>query len=101
MARLFPGAVLCFATFRETLNLDEIKALTRIVLRGRKSLRTGKLLNPVLILTAKELFPQFQWDRQFHEGYGDRSKYAEMVYMRRDIEELSSFLQQVHLGMSS
>lgn len=101
MANLFPGAILCFATFRETLNPDEIKALTGIVLRGRKTLRTGKLLNPVLILTAKELFSQFHWNRQLHEAYGDRSKYAEMVYMRRDIEELCSFFQQVHLGMSS
>ncbi|MCI0626245.1 MAG: hypothetical protein L0387_32145 [Acidobacteria bacterium] len=101
MAKLFPGAVLCFATFRETLNAGEIKALTRIVLRGRKSLRTGKLLNAVLILTGKELFSQFRWDRQLHEAYGDRAKYAEMVYIRRDIEELCSFSQQVHLGMSS
>ncbi len=101
MASLFPGAVLCFATFRETLTQGEIKALTRIVLRGRKSLRTGKHLNPVLILTAKELFSQFQWDRQLHEAYGDRSKHAEAVFLRRDIEELCSFLQQVHLGMGS
>lgn len=101
MAHLFPGAVLCFATFREKLNPDEIKALTRIVLSGRKSLRTGRLLNPVLILTGKELFSQFDWGRQLHEAYGDRSKYAEMAYMRRDIEELCGFFQQVYLSMSS
>jgi hypothetical protein len=101
LASLFPGAVLCFATLRETLNPDEIKTLTRLVLRGRKFLRTGKLLNPVLILTGKELFSQFYWNRQLGETYGARAKHAEIVYTRRDIEELCSFSQQVHLGMSS
>jgi len=88
MAKLFPGAVLCFATFREALNAVEIKGLARIVLRGRKSLRTGKLLNPVLILTGKEPLSQFRWDRQLHEAFGDKAKYAEMFYMRRDIEAM-------------
>ncbi len=70
MANLFPGAVLCFATFRDSLNPDEIRALTRVVLRGRSSLRTGKLLNPVLVLTGKELFSQFHWHKQLQDAYG-------------------------------
>ncbi len=101
IADLFPGAVLCFATFREGLDTRETQALTKIVRRGRSFLRAGRLRNPVLVLTGKELFAQFSWDREFCEIYGDRAEYARMVYLRRDIEELCDFTQQVHLGMES
>lgn len=101
MADLFPGAVLCFATFRETLNPDEIKSLIKIVHRGRASLRTGRVRNPVLILTGKELFAQFRWNRDLYEIYGERAQYARTAYIRRDIDELCDSTQQVHLGMES
>lgn len=101
LAEIFPGVVLCFATFRDSLTSKEIKALSKIVHRGRTSLRTGRVRNPVLILTGKELFSQFQWHREFYEAYGDRAQYARMAYIRSDIEELCDFTQQVHLGMES
>jgi hypothetical protein len=101
LAELFPGAVLCFATFRETLTRTEINGLTKIVRRGRAALRTGRVRNPVLVLTGKELFSQFNFNRNLYEVYGERSQYARMAYIRRDIEELCDFAQQVHLGMES
>jgi hypothetical protein len=101
LAALFPGAVLCFATFRDSLNPSEVRALTRLVLRGRNSLGSGKLLNPVLVLTGKELFSQFLFNTQLHDVYGARAQHARMAYLRADIEELCDFTQQVHLGMAS
>jgi hypothetical protein len=101
LADLFPGAVLCFATFRESLTSEEIKAITKIVRRGRSSLRTGKVRNPVLIVTGKELFAQYSFTREFYEVYGDRAEYARMAYLRSDIEELCDFTQQVHLVIES
>jgi hypothetical protein len=101
LAEVFPGAVLCFATFRESLTSKEVKALTTIVRRGRTSLRTGRVRNPVLILTGKELFSQFRWNRELYEVYGDRAEYARTAYMRRDLKELCDFTQEVHLGMES
>ena len=98
MAEVFPRAVLCFATFRESLTSKEKQVLTTIVRRGRTSLRTGRVRNPVLILTGKELFAQFHWNRDLYEVYGDRAEYARMAYLRRDIEELCDFTQQVISG---
>jgi hypothetical protein len=98
---LFPGAVLCFATFRDKLTRKEIKSLTRIVRRGRARLGTGRVRNPVLILTGKELFSQFSFATEFYEEYGDKAQYARMAYIRRDIEELCSLSQEVHLGIES
>jgi hypothetical protein len=37
VAQLFPGAVLCFCTFNENLDANEIKGITKIVKAGRDS----------------------------------------------------------------
>ncbi len=57
---MFPGAVLCFCTFNEVLDAKEKKGLKKIVEGGRQILDVGMQLNPVLILTGRELFGQFR-----------------------------------------
>jgi hypothetical protein len=100
LAKLFPGAVLCFATLRETLKPTEKRAISRIAQSGRASLKTGQQTNPVLVLTRLELFGQFKIGR-FTDHYGARSKYAERAFVVRDLQDLCDFTQQVHLGMES
>lgn len=60
----------------------------------------GKRMNPVLILTARELFSEFKIS-DFYSLYGDKADYARGVYMRKDIQELCEFTQQIYLGMPS
>jgi hypothetical protein len=98
LVKLFPGAVLCFATLKGELTPTEKREIARIVRSGRRSLRAGQKKNPVLVLTRLELLGQFKIGGCTDE-YGSRSKYAERVFMRRDVEELCDFTQQVHLGM--
>lgn len=100
LANLFPGAILCFATLKEMLSIRERREISKIARRGRASLKTGQQTNPVLVLTRLELFGQFRI-AAFSESYGDRAQYASHVFMRRDIEEVCDFTQQVHLGMES
>jgi len=100
LGKLFPGAILCFATLKETLSVREQREISKIARRGRASLRAGQQTNPVLVLTRLELFGQFRIGG-FSASYGDRAKYASHVFLRRDIEEVSDFTQQVHLGMES
>lgn len=52
----FPGAVLVFSTLRESLTPKEVKELTRLVKAGRKYWKNERPINPVLILTGRELF---------------------------------------------
>jgi hypothetical protein len=99
-ATLFPGAVLCFCTFNETLDKNEIKGLTKLAKLGRKRMQVGKQTNPVLILTARELFAEFK-NSDFYSTYGDKAEYARHVYMRDDMQELCEFTQQLYLGMPS
>jgi hypothetical protein len=99
-ASLFPGAVLCFCTFNEALDKQEIKGLTKLAKQGRKRMDVGKQMNPVLILTARELFSEFKMT-DFYSMYGDKAEFARHVYMRDDMQELCEFTQQLYLGMPS
>ena len=99
-AELFPGAVLCFCTFNEALDKNEIRGLTSLAIQGRARLDVGKQMNPILILTARELFSEFKMT-DFYSLYGDKANYARSVYMRDDMEELCDFTQQLYLGMPS
>jgi hypothetical protein len=99
-ANLFPGAILCFCTFNEALETEEIKGLTKLAKQGRKRMDVGKRINPVLILTGRELFSEFKMSN-FYSLYGDKADYARGVYMRDDMQELCEFTQQLFLGMPS
>src|SRR5580692_3184187 len=99
-AELFPGAVLCFCTFNEALDKNEIRSLTSLAKQGRARLDVGKQMNPILILTARELFSQFKMT-DFYSLYGDKADHARSVYLRDDMEELCDFTQQLYLGMLS
>ena len=99
-AEMYPGAVLCFCTFNESLEPYEIRGLKRITEAGRNTLDVGKQLNPVLILTARELFGQFKLD-DFSSLYGDKSQYADSILLRGDMCEICEFTQQLYLGMKS
>ncbi len=99
-AELFPGAVLCFCTFNDSLELSEIKGLKKIVKAGRRRLAVGMSMNPVLILTARELFGQFRLG-EFSDLYGADSQTARGIFMRGEIEEVCEFTQRLYLGMPS
>jgi hypothetical protein len=100
LAKLFPGAVLCFATLKEALTASEKREISRIARRGRARWKTGQQTNPVLVLTRLELFGQFNVGK-FVEDYGSRAQHARHVFMTRSLDEICDFTQQVHLGMES
>lgn len=99
-AKIFPGAVLCFCTFNESLNRSEIRALRSIAKKGWEKLDVAKQMNPVLVLTGRELFGQFRIG-EFNSLYGDKSQKVRMMLARGDIQEICSFTQQTYLGMES
>ena len=54
--------------------------------------------NPVILLTARELFGQFKLGG-YGDQYGPKANYAHMVAIRGDLQELADFTQQVYLDM--
>jgi hypothetical protein len=99
-AKLFPGCILCFCTFNDAFSPYEIRELTRLVIAGRKRIDVGKQANPVLLLTATELFGQYKIIPAY-DMYGEKKEMAERVYRRGDIQETCDFTQQLYLGIES
>jgi hypothetical protein len=101
LAKLFPGAILCFCTLRRGLTAPEKTKIAALARQGRKSLKTGQWKNPVLVLTGQELLGQFKGG-SFTDVYSSQfSKIGEGAFMRGDLQEICDFTQQVHLGMES
>ena len=89
-AQLYPGAVLCFCTFNESLEPAEIKGLKKIVEAAREILDVGVSVNPVLILTGRELFGQFHFG-DFSDLYGADEQMARGMCMRGETRDLCEF----------
>lgn len=93
LAKDFPGAVLVFSTLRDSLTPFEIIELKKLAKIGNKHWKLERPINPVLILTGKELFsfhrPPYCWSDQEQNKY--RDSYG--------ILGLARATQQKYLGM--
>jgi hypothetical protein len=72
LASQFPGATLVFATLKDSLKPKEKRLLRPFVNRRRRYWREDRPSNPVLILTATELFAEEEPPR----CWGQESKYV-------------------------
>jgi len=63
-------------------------------------LDVGKQLNPVLILTATELFGRFKLS-DFSALYQDKEERVNRMIWRSEIDEVCEFTQERYLGMPS
>jgi len=101
LAKLFPGAMTCFCTLKGELTRPEKTWIAVLARQGRKTLKTGQRKNPVLVLTGNELYGQFKIG-SFTDDYPSQfSKLGAGAFLRGDLQEISDFTQQVHLGIES
>lgn len=99
LAKMSPGATICFCTLKSALTKSERREIGGLARQGRKRLKSGQMQNPVLVLTATELFGQFKLGSLDYPA--KFAKLGEHVFLTRDLQELCDFTQQVHLGMES
>jgi hypothetical protein len=94
LAKAFPGSVLVFATLRDTLTREEVRALSRFARSGRKYWKPERPINPVLILTKHELMhlvgPPYCW-----ESLGVKDKFQHI----HGLLDICNATQQIHLGL--
>jgi len=95
---LFPGAALCFATFRDKLNPSEKRRFRAIANAGRELLSPGHQRNPVTILTGKELFGQYKMG-DFYGEYGQDERRIRRHFEDGDLQALGEFTQGLYLDM--
>jgi len=97
----FPGSILVFAILRDSFVEREKKLLRPLARKGRKSWKEDHPFNPVLILTAKELFswrpPPYCWEK----AEGKCSSFSKANWIANDIIELCDVSQQIYLDMDS
>jgi hypothetical protein len=95
LAGKFPGAILIFSTLRESLTQTEKRELIRIARAGRKPWKSDRPLNPVLVLTGREVLswhsPPYCW------SYAEKARFQH-VY---GLLALCDASQQIHLGLPS
>lgn len=101
LARRFPGAILTFATLRDSLTQKEKKLFTGLARAGRRHLRAGKTYAPVLILTAHELTRDMGPPHCWQDAGGKIAEIGTRYRGFGELPELCDFTQQIHLGMES
>jgi hypothetical protein len=99
VATTFPGAFLVFATLKDNLSNDEKSSIGRLALWGRTRLKNGLQRAPVIVLTATEMFSD--WDiRQTWQDAGERHKQFSGYYLQLDnLWNLANVTQQLYLDL--
>jgi hypothetical protein len=97
----FPGAVLVFCTLRPELSGEEKRWIGSLATWGRKSMGEGRWRNPVLMLTATELFSEGGPPDCWMEAGGRFARFGSAHYVTNEFNELCDVTQQLHLGIPS
>lgn len=100
LAKLFPGAILVFATLRDSLTKKEKKLFKPLVNKCRRYWKAEQPYNPVLILTKTELFADLSiehtWkkiDDEKYKKFANRHSYPDRLLYICDAT------QQLYLDM--
>lgn len=100
LAKRFPGAVLVFATLRDTLTKREVKLLKPLVNKCRRYWKDEQPYNPVLILTKTELFADMSVEQAWKDSKDEKyKKFAERDYYSDRLFHICDATQQLYLGM--
>jgi hypothetical protein len=101
LAKLFPGALLVFATLREELEPAEKRRIAGLARTGRRRTQADKWRNPVLVLTAHEVMGRWGPPHCWQDAGGAMAEFATRYGLRNDLIQLCDATQQLHLGMES
>ncbi len=92
----FPNSILTFATLKEKLSESEKKEIKKVVLHFQKGVG-NRPINPVLILTSKELLPDDMFDH-----FSDYEDITKPFHKFNDwIGNLAEFSIEKHLEMKT
>lgn len=105
LAEEFPGAVLVFATMKESdeLTSEEVTRLRKLAEWGREYIKESRHTRaPVILLTGTELFTGYSLDSVWKEKGGKHEQLSSPGYLQLDqLKILADLTQQLYLGMPS
>ena len=102
LGKQFPGAVLVFATLKETLSIDEKKLLSSVANRYREDRKNKCPSNPIMILTGTELISENHFTLNWNNTRDARAVFAQEINPDigpRILLEFCDFTQQFYLDM--
>lgn len=99
LGNAFPGAVLVFASLKDSLSEEEKAILCPLVNRCREYWKNERPVNPVLILTGTELLTEPDLSGTWEKAGGLRAEFARSI-RPTDLLGLCDVTQQVYLDMA-
>lgn len=100
LARTFPGALLVFATMKDRLSDAEKAGIGKLALWGRELLKTGQPRNPVVVLTATEMFSDWHIRDTWENAGGKHKEFASRAYLGFDnLWDFADLTQHLYLGL--
>jgi len=99
LAKEFPGAVLVFATMRESLTGSEKKMIKPLVNSGRRHWKAEQTYNPVIILTGTELFSNRGIPSCWKDKEGKAGEIEKGNFYSRNLGDIADATQQIYLDM--
>ncbi|HEY1206028.1 MAG TPA: hypothetical protein VGF05_15150 [Bryobacteraceae bacterium] len=100
LAEAFPGALMVFATLKDELSAAERTAIGQFATWGRERLPDGRPRTPVIVLTATELFCDWDVEGAWKEVGGQRAAFVASRAVRlENLWTLADLTQQVYLGL--
>ena len=100
LATAFPGSFLVFATLKEALSDQETFSIKKVALKGRRLLDSGVPSNPVIVLTATELFSEWHIRHAWENASDKHKALVRPAYVRMDnLWDFAYFTQQLYLDM--
>ena len=100
VGRKLPGTFILIAVMRNEFTAREKKLLKKFVLWSRRTDERGRAVNPVILLTGRELFMRHMISATWKELGGEHAKYADFNH-HRNLYELAQATQTIYLGLPS
>ena len=103
LGKQFPGAVLVFATLKESLSDDEKRIIKDMVNCNRENKKNKRPFNPIMILTGTELISDAHFTLSWESTTDIRSEFTPKItgVGPRVLLEFCDVTQQVYLDMES
>jgi len=99
LAKLFPGAVIVFATLKDDLKEKEKRIIRPLVNRGRRYWKAEQPYNPVLILTKTELFADMGLQYAWEDAGGKYQEFGKRYFYSDKLIHTCDATQQLYLGL--
>jgi hypothetical protein len=101
LAEGFSGAILVFATLRNSFTEGEKRLLRLLVNRCQKYWKAERLFNPILLLTGTELFARWRPSQAWKEAGGIHAAVSERLRGWEDLLQLCGSTQQSYLNQAT